>query len=106
MSGQTIARWKAWYTEDRVFEGTTFDEWESLPVDGVLSVILFHQDGTRRVMQGDELYFSTPEGVYAHDSRYSVDEVEKRYSGASVKRGKWTTDAEMERVAVEAMRAE
>lgn len=106
MTDLNVVRWRVWYTDGRVFNGTTFNAWKRLPDDGVLSVMLWHADGTRRVMQGDDLYFATAEGVYAHDSRYSAEEIADRYPGASIKRGKWTTDAEMLRVAAEAIEAE
>lgn len=105
MSGEAVARFRAWYTEGRVFDGDGFEDWRALPADGVLSVMLWFGDGTRRVEQGNDSYFATPEGIYGH-SDDPAGEIERRYPGASVKRGKWTTDAEMHRVAAEAMEAE
>lgn len=98
-----IARFRAWYTEGRIFDGESFEDWQALPEDGVLTVMLWHPDGTRRVEQGNDFYFATPDGVYGHNDQ---PDNEDRYPGASVKRGKWTTDAEMERVATEAIEAE
>lgn len=100
-----VARWRAWYTENRVFDGQGFADWAELPDDGVLSVMLWFADGTRRVEQGNDHYWATPEGIYAH-SDDPLDEIERRYPGASVKRGKWTTDAQMQRVAAEAVESE
>lgn len=99
-----VDHWRAWYTEGRVFDGQGFEDWLALPDDGVLTVMLWFEDGTRRVEQGNDQYWATPEGIYAH-SDDPTEEIERRYPGASVKRGKWTTDAEMQRVAAEAIGA-
>jgi hypothetical protein len=100
-----VARWRAWFTKGRVFDGRTFEDWRALPDDGVLSVMLWFDDGTRRVQQGNDFYFATPDGVFGHNDHPPQETIE-RYPGASVKRGMWTTDAEMEQVAKEAIEAE
>jgi hypothetical protein len=105
VSDLTVARFRAWYTEGRVFDGASFEDWRALPDDGVLTVMLWFGNGTRRVEQGNDFYWATPDGIWAHSDE-PQDEIERRYPGASVKRGMWTTDAEMERVAAEAIGAE
>lgn len=105
MDGQQVARWRVWYIGGDTTEGRSFAEWQALPDDGVLTVMLWHQDGTRRVEQGNDSYFATPDGVYGHNDE-TVEQIEARYPGASVKRGMWTTDAEMARVAAEAIEAQ
>lgn len=99
-----VVRFRAWYTEGRVFDGSGFKDWQALPDDGVLTVMLWFANGTRRVEQGNDFYWATPEGLYAH-SNDAPEEIERRYLGASVKRGKWVTDAEMEQVASAALEA-
>lgn len=106
-----VVAWRAWYTEGRRFIGHSLEDWDTLlPDDGVLTVMLFFDDGTRRVEQGDDYYWAAPAAdggvIYAHGSRESAEEIAERYPGASIKRGKWTTDGEMHRVADEAMAAE
>jgi hypothetical protein len=51
-------------------------------------------------MSGDDWYWKTGD-IYAHGSNTTREEIERRYPGASVKRGMWTTDAEMQRVGAE-----
>ena len=101
MSGQTVARWRAWYTEARVFDGETFADWQALPEDGLLCVMVLFEDGTSRYAAGNNYYWSTPDLCCAH-SNDPLAEIEDRYPGASVKRGKWTSEAEMKRVHDEA----
>ena len=105
MSELAVARWRVWYVGGRVRNGRTFGAWKRLPDDGVLTVMLWFDDGTRRVEQGNDSYFATPEGVFGHNDE-TAEQIEARYPGASVKRGMWTTDAEMHRVAAEAIEAQ
>lgn len=100
----TVARWRAWYTGGHVYDGESFEDWCYLPDDGVLFVKVFFDAGGSRVASGHDHYWATPEGIYAH-SNDSCREIEDRYPGASVKRGKWTTEAEMRRVHDEGMAA-
>jgi hypothetical protein len=44
--------------------------------------MLWFEDGTRRVEQGNDSYWATPEGIYAH-SDDPAEEIERRYPGAS-----------------------
>lgn len=105
MDDQQVARWRVWYVGGDTIEGRSFAAWKRLPDDGVLTVMLWHGDGTRRVEQGNDSYFATPDGVFGHNDE-TVEQIEARYPGASVKRGMWTTDAEMARVAAEAIEAQ
>lgn len=90
-----IASFRAWYTEGRVFDGETFEDWQALPDDGFLYGAVMSSDHTGRQMGGNDSYFSTEDGIYGH-SNDSVEEIERRYPGASVKRGKWTTEDELQ----------
>jgi hypothetical protein len=99
----TVARWRVWYVGGGTYDGETFNDWCSIPDDGVLTVMLWFDDGTRRVEQGNDFYFATPDGVFGHnDDPLEINE--QRYPDASFKRGMWTTDEEMERVAAEAIK--
>jgi hypothetical protein len=100
-----VIRWRVWYVGGDTYDGSTFDAWQQLPGDGVLTIMLWFEDGTRRVEQGNDFYFATPDGVFGHNDD-PAEETERRYPGVSVKRGMWTTDAEMARVAAEAMAAQ
>jgi hypothetical protein len=100
-----VIRWRVWYVGGDTYDGSTFDAWQQLPGDGVLTIMLWFEDGTRRVEQGNDFYFATPDGVFGHnDDQLEVNE--KRYPDALFKRGKWATDDEMNRVAAEAIEAE
>lgn len=97
-----VVRWRAWYVGGEVHDGSSFEDWQRLPDDGVLYVLLGFSDRTHRNENGDDWYWATPDGVYAHDTRQTREEIERRYPGASIKRGMWTTDAEMMRAHDEA----
>lgn len=99
-----VIGWRAWY-EGSVFDSRT-TQWEDLPADGVQYVVLYHEDGTRRVMSGNDYYWRWRSDfgmVYAHgDERPS----EERYPDATVLRGKWTSDENLKRIEAEAMESQ
>lgn len=68
-------------------------DWAELPGDGVLIVVLYYADGTRRIMQATDWYFRAPgpaDWIYGHtDNPADID----RYEGAVRLRGRWTDDA-------------
>lgn len=97
--------WKAWYTEGRKYDSANI-AWEDLPNDGVVLVMLY-QDARgpnrlpmRRTMIGEDYYFKHGE-IYGHGV-HPLEDVVERYPGASVKRGKWTTDEEYTYITKEA----
>lgn len=104
MGGIAVARFRAWYTEGRVFDGHGFEDWQQLPADGALEFVVGFEGERRtsRFMSGNDTYWATPGGVWAHSDDPHT-EVVARYPGASVKRGMWTTDTEMGRIHAEAV---
>jgi hypothetical protein len=101
-----IIGWRAWYTGGRTFDSAT-TEWEDLPDDGVVLIMLYQdvRDSSnfflRRGMSGADYYFKSGD-IYG--SGFHDDEIPRRYPGASIKRGKWTTEEEMYAVTEEANR--
>lgn len=95
-----VIAWKAWYTEGRTFCSCDV-KWAELPEDGALGFKLFFAglapDGNNmsRMMSGDDWYWNVGE-IYAHDSGTTKEEIERRYPRASVKRGMWVSDAEIQ----------
>src|SRR5690348_5992396 len=100
----TVIGWRAWY-----FDGSDYTSreiaWYDLPADGVVAVrVYFDQqapDGSplSRIMLGGncDYYFCAPgpQGpIYGH-SNDPPEEMEARYPGASIKRGKWTDETTM-----------
>ena len=49
-------RWRAWYTDDREYEGKGVDAFKALPEIGVL-VIVEYRDTGRRVLAGGDWYY-------------------------------------------------
>lgn len=87
-------RWRAWYVGGRVLDSRDC-AWDDLPDDGVLVVVQFHDDGTRRFAAGDDWYFML-DGTLAHNSDTRAEN-ERRYPGAVLKRGMWASDDEFGR---------
>ena len=97
-----VMAWKAWYTGGRNFcsDGMPF---EDLPRDECLGFMLLMDEVTdggvryRRHMSGSSWYWmwDGPQGeVYGEGDE---GDVEERYPGAVVIRGKWTTETEFAR---------
>jgi hypothetical protein len=83
------------FYEDKVYSNP---DWSTLPNDGVLLVVLFRVDGSRRELSGADYYFKAvgPNGpIYAFTNTVT-DTI--RYKNAVILRGKWTDDATFEAV--------
>jgi len=82
--------------------GKHIDYFKSLPDDGVQSWYLYKADGRREGHEGSQWYYIvvTPEGiVYDSDARMAnPEEIQKRYPGAIVKRGKRVSNEHFERI--------
>lgn len=99
--------WRVWYTEGRVFDGASGEEFAALPEDGFLGMVVCYPDGTRRVMSGDDYYWTAPGDagpIYAHGTwNLSPEIIMRRYPGASIKLGRWTDEETIRRVNAEMM---
>jgi hypothetical protein len=100
-----VLAWKAWYRGGQAF-CSTGREWSELPADGVLGVVVVFDDRCpssgvqlRRMVSGTDLYWACEiDGHFTICQGSHEDRPEKRYPGASIKRGAWTSDEEMQRV--------
>jgi hypothetical protein len=95
-----VIGWRVWYS-DRCISSKEA-RWEDLPADDVQFVMLYHEGGTRRVMSGNDFYWRWRSGfgmVYAHANEFDPE----RYPGATMLRGKWTSDENLNRIEFEAM---
>jgi hypothetical protein len=86
--------YRAWYDDGSVYEGADW-EFAALPDDGFLGCTLLFEDGTRRLMSGNDYYWiaqGKAGPIFANDN---MQPDPTRYSKLSVKRGRWTDDATM-----------
>jgi len=102
-----MVAWRAWYRGGRVFCSTGVDPSE-LPDDEMLGVqVLFDQttpmgEHYGRQLTGTDLYWYAEilgSPTWCHGAH--EDRPERRYPGAVVIRGAWTSDDEMQRVNAE-----
>lgn len=85
-----VSRVRVWYADGSIEDGTL---WAALPPDGVQAVRLDYADGTARVMEGADWYFTADghaDRIYGHADEQPQD---GRYHGLMVLRGAWTDDA-------------
>lgn len=96
--------WKAWYTGGRKFDSSR-TAWADLPDDGALAIVIYFDERSadrlpqRRIMTGSDYYFRDGD-IYGQNNETAEDN-RRRYPNASFKRGKWTTDDEMQRINAE-----
>ena len=94
-----VIAWKAWYRGGQAF-CSAGSEWADLPEEGVLGVaMLFDNTGNRRFMTGSDFYWMVEIlGKTTLCQGLHEDKPAKRYPGASIKEGVWTSDEEMQQV--------
>lgn len=93
-----VVAWKAWYRGGQSFcsPGT---EWEDLPNEGVIAVAIRFDNGMHRVMTGSDYYWMVEIlGKTTFCQGLHEDKPAERYPGASIKRGVWTSDEEMQQI--------
>lgn len=86
---------KIWY-EDKVIQGSSFEDWKNAPSEGVLIVYEKFEDGTGRISAGSDWYWMTPD-LNVNQSGTS-SEIKGEFlshnapSNAILKSGKWVSD--------------
>lgn len=103
-----LVGWRAYFADGARYDsrGTAPEE---LPTDGVLGIVKYKPERTRagkpyrEILSGYDHYFWW-RGEWFGNSDPS-DEIERRYPGALILRGKWVTNAEMKRVQADMARA-
>ena len=95
---QQAVRFKAWYVGGVVYEGDS-SLWGRMPDDGMLAVKVFFNDGLSRMCSGNDWYgllvISPDSWTIIHNNN---EDNAERYPNALFKRGKWTSEAEMQAV--------
>jgi len=110
-----VLAWKVWYADGSKHIGKTREEWEILPDDGILVIILYYDefatDGItryRRVLQGSDFYWlSSGERDHIYGQTSNIQEtsewIEQRYPDALVKAGRWVDDDTFKQIIEEVM---
>ena len=103
-----VIGWRAWYADDSKYNSKD-TKWNDLPDDGVIVIVLYFDNKTRRIMDGSDWYFrarhKSGDFIYGENND-SPEENKKRYGeNISLKRAKWTTEKIMYASQKEAMDA-
>ena len=95
---QKAVSFKAWYIGGKTYEGDS-SEWGKMPDDGLLAVKVFFSDGLSRVCSGNDWYglliIDADTWTVIHNNN---EDNQERYPTALWKRGKWTSEKEMQAV--------
>lgn len=91
---------KIWYI-DKTIEGTSLEDWNNAPDDGVIIIYEKFENGYSRVSAGSDWYWMMPnENVYQSGTS---SEVAGEYlshnapENAVLKKGRWTTDEDFKK---------
>lgn len=104
MVDKSVVGWRAWYTEERRFSSADTD-WTELPVDGVLVIVVYYDDGDRKHFDHREWYFHEP-GTDFFAATDRLEQAYVRYPDVDFKRGKWTDQETFESARQEAWDSE
>ena len=102
-----VIGWRVWYDNGSQYSSKEI-KWCKLFDDGVISVVLYFDDKTRRIMDGSDWYFKavgTDDYIYGQNND-TVEENKKRYGKDIIlKRGKWTDEETMYKIQKEVTEA-
>lgn len=97
---QAVKGWRIWYDDETTFSSEDGSP-EDAPVDGVLIIIEYFDDGTKRITQGMDYLYWNGEG-WQGGNQADLDRWLRR-DFPRVKLGRWTTDTIYRQVESEAM---
>jgi hypothetical protein len=102
-----VTGWLAWADNGQRYSSRAA-QFGDLPDDGMLLLKLFYRDGRARILEGSDWYFMAMDGsgipIFGQ-STYNEPPDPARYRNLVVKRGRWVSDREMERIDAEAQAA-
>lgn len=98
--------WRIWYNTGEVVNGSTLTDWENAPSEGVLGIAIRFGRNADNIMLGEfvsgsDWYWMYDGKIYqSGTSSYTPNEWldSGAPDGASLKKGKWTTDVHIEEV--------
>lgn len=86
-----IEHWRGYYENGAVYTDKA-DSVDKIPLDGMLGLVIFTDDGRKyRITGGDWYYIDLLKGKYGMD-KGNLSDVALRYPGSVFIRGKWTDD--------------
>ena len=94
----SITGWRAYFADGSIRTSKTFISWEDLPVDGMVGLVTYFDDGNkRRAVGGDYFYLDTLADKYGMDKGDQVD-LAVKYPATFLIRGMWTDDENMKKM--------
>lgn len=93
-----ITGWRAYFHDGAIRTSKTFTSWSDLPTDGMIGLVVYFDDGTkRRSTGGDYFYLDTLIGKYGMDKGGQVG-LAVKYPATFLVRGMWTDDENMKKM--------
>lgn len=85
-----VIGWRVWIDGEGIYDSHNYT-WEAVPSDGVVEMFIYKEGGYGEGFSGHDHYFHAPhlEGIIYGCNDDSIEEIQRRYPGAIVKKGKW-----------------
>ncbi len=101
-----VIGWRVWVDDEIGVYDSNDHEWLMIPCDGIILMYVYKEGGYREGFSGHDHYFHAPhkEGIIYGCNDDSVEEIEKRYPRAIIKKGKWVPSEMMSRIQSEALK--
>lgn len=100
-----ILGFKAWFDDGKMYKGT-LDDWLELPNDGLLYLVIYRDNDTRKLHCAVDYYFyyinKFNQPVYGSGDM-PVSDIKLRYPMANIIRGRWTDDITMQLADIKAV---
>ena len=89
-----ITGFRAYFADGTILTSKTVN-WKKLPADGMLGLVVFTDDGSKKRITGGDYYYLDPV-----NGKYGMDKLDfasstLRYPSTYLIRGQWTDDAAM-----------
>lgn len=99
-----VIGWRVWIDSNRIYDSREHT-WKDVLNDGIILMYTYKAGGYREGFSGHDHYFQAPhpEGVIYGCNDDSTEEIEIRYPGAVIKKGKWVPSEVMARIQKEAI---
>lgn len=93
-----ITGWRAYFADGQILTSKTVRNWTDIPDDGMVGLVIFFSNGTkRRLTGGDYFFLNLQEDKYGADGGKLLD-LALKYPGAFLVRGKLTDDERMKAI--------
>ncbi len=100
-----VLGWRCWYDDGSVYSSKE-SEWADLPDDGLLIRMIYYEGGGKQIQSGSDYFYEAPHfsGEPILGEGKNLNNIETRYPGAIIKKGRWAPDGYFRNLVDESMK--